>query len=242
MISKDALVGREEQVVRLKAAMSDATTATSAVDMSLVMLVAEIVHGPPIVTQDMELASIIVFGHGTVERKIDVTRRILMLRLGNGLKAKPHEYPFKVATFMVQAFNKIADMAKKDTWIRNTAAHGNIFMGRPGDEPKLIPSPLDFDGVKRHHEKRGGRGPAGFVPTNGFTADELQAFAIEVKDTQKLFGRFADLMKILMTGGPTAAFESGLVALGKDLKLQAPLQVRPHRGKTKPAGPKPGRR
>jgi hypothetical protein len=230
MTDHDPNAERDEQVKSLKVAMTEANSAIAAIDSTLTMFLSQIVHPPPLGQQDLELASILLFSQGTVERRVDIVRRVLTLRLAGWLKCKPHEYPRKVADFIIKAFNLAADIAKRDTWIRNTSAHGTIFMGKPGDEPRLIPSPFDFDGVQRFHEKRGGKGPPDFVPKNGFTAAELQNFAAESKKGH---------MPIIVIGEAVAAIfakdatslEAKLVALGRDLKLQPPLQAQPPRGK-----------
>jgi hypothetical protein len=189
------------------------------------MLLAEIVHAP-LPVQDLNLASHIVFSQTTVERKFDVVRKVIVMRCANWLGQPAHTYKHKAAEFVVKAFNGIADLAKKDTWIRNTAAHGNIYRGPP---PRLIPSPFDFEGVQRHHNKRGVKGAVGLDMKSGFTAEELRTFATAVRGTQTLFLPLKDPIQMIMFDQVTPALEGALVELGRGLKLQPPLQDRPHR-------------
>jgi hypothetical protein len=147
-----------------------------------------------------------------------------------GFKAKPHEYPHQVATFILKAFNLITKTATRDVWIRNTAAHGNFYLPQDA-EPRVIPVPFDFEGTRRLHEKRGGKGPTPFISESGLTADELTAYAKSLKKPQQQLNALREVVG-KSTGDP-GEFEKVLVELGKDLKLQAPLRVRPLRQKRK---------
>jgi hypothetical protein len=233
MDQEDASALRAKQLLQLKASAADAMNAVAALDMALVMLLADIVQPPPFARQDLELASIIIFSQTTIERRIDIVRKVITLRLAGLMERKPHEYPHKVGAFVIKAFNIVAAAATKETWIRNTAAHGNYFLPQTG-EPRIIPIPFDFEGVQRHNERRGIKGSAMFNPDSGFTASELTAFSDSLKRPHNQFGMVRDALEPILKNGAQEALDKALVALGKDLKLQVPLQVRPHRERREP--------
>lgn len=237
MTDESASELRQNQLLLLKAAIADATTGVAALDMALVMLLSEIVQAPPFTRQDLELASIIVFSQTTIERRIDIVRKVIVLRLSALSRTKPHEYPNKVAAFVIKAFNIIAASATKEIWIRNTTAHGNYYFPQNA-EPRIVPIPFDFDGVQRHNERRGLKGGSAFSPDSGFTAAELNAFAISLKKPLHQFHAVSAILVLILKQGPAEKLEQALVALGTDLKLQAPLQVRPQRGARPPKPPK----
>ncbi len=237
MADEDASTVRDRQLLLLKASVGEATTAVAALDMALVMLVADIIHGPVMPRQDVALASLIVFNQSTVERRFDIVRKVLTLRLSGALEQKPHEYIHKVADFLIKGFNLANEAAVKDLWLRNTAAHGNYYMS---DErgPTIVPTPFDLEGVQRFNQKRGMKRGEAFMPTNGITADELNAYARSLQEPQRWMNRIREIMILLQRGHDPAGFEAALVALGKDLKLSPPLQARPRREKKPQAQPK----
>jgi hypothetical protein len=197
--------------------------------MTLVMLLSEIVHPPPFQGQDVELASIIIFGQNTVENRIGIARKVLERSLGHWLILPKHEYPYKLANFIIDAFNLIADQSKKHVWVRNVVAHGATF--RAGDVVIVAPSLVDIDGQKRVAAKKK---PVPSIGHAGFFAEELTEYASETAKASAKFLRLLQIMRLVRLPGPTPQLEAEVVALGKDLKLQAPLQVRPHRKAKKP--------
>lgn len=213
--------------------MAEVTSSVGAIDMALVMMVSNIVH-MPFPSQDFELGSVIVFSQATVERRFQIVRQIITMRLRVGLDRKPHEFPHKACEFILKAFNVLAADVAKNLWIRNLAAHGSFFHDK--NRLTLIPSPFDFDAMQRLHDKRGGKGKVGFVSENGFTEPELLAVA---KETKALLGKFhlvTEAVRIAMTGQFNPALEAALAELGKGLKMTPPRLVRPRRE----AKPKPG--
>jgi hypothetical protein len=236
MTPEDAAELREKQMLELKAAIADAITGVAALDSALVMMLGEIVHKPPFAQQELELASLIVFSQSTIERRIDMVRKVITLRLAGLLQRKPNEYPHKVAAFILKAFNIAAAAATKDIWIRNTAAHSNFYVPQNA-EPKIIPMPFDFEAVQRHNERKGVKGGAGFLafgPDSGFTAAELKAFAASLAVPMRQLNKVREALIPIMQAAPQEVLEAALVALGKDLQLQAPLLVPPHRGRRAP--------
>ena len=232
MTTESDIERRKAQLLTLKAALADATNAVAALDLGLMMVAAEIIHPPPILRQDLELASLLIFSQTTLERRIDIVRKVIALRTGGLLKAKQHEYPHKLGMFIQKAFNLISASATKDVWIRNTAAHSNYMVPNDGD-PTLIPNPFDFESQERFNERRGHKGRHPFKGA-GLTASELTEFADSLAIPLRQYGKLGAILKLMLRGDRPVDLEAELIALGKDLKLQAPLQVRPRRERQKP--------
>lgn len=215
--------------------MAELISAAGSIDVSLTLLVADIIH-MPFPMPDLELASVIVFSQTSVERQIDVVRKIIAMRLSAGLAGKPHEFPRKACDFILKAFNLTAADTTRDLWMRNLAAHGTLYFS--GERVTLVPSPVDFDGIRKLHIKRKQPSESLLVPNNGLTTCELNEARVHYNSLHDRYAKIREATKLAMTDQFTEALEATLRELGRDLKLQAPLRVRPHRERRQPKQPK----
>lgn len=193
------------------------------IDNMLTHLLAAILHPPPNHWKDFELASFMVFGQGTVERRANLVRQVLELRLAGHLSSPRHLYPYKLAAFLVSCFNKVTASATEHLWIRNMAAHGDLF-GIDG-EVFAGPAITDFDARARLQKKK--KITPGAEPLFGLKAVEIEKAAREMAALLHFYDRIGEVMITRWSGFPPEILDEEVSELGRSLGLASPLQNRP---------------
>jgi len=216
----------EDPITEINAAIGNLARATSSIDLYLTVLLSEVVH-PPMVGQDLWLASLMVQSQGRTEGRIDIVRNVIERELAFAFGQPKHTYPYKLAEFVLKAFNKVAAHSTSYVWVRNLASHGIVLTG----ETCLVsPQMADFTGAENLKRQRAKRGKSP-LPANeqGFSATELLHCAGEIRSISQIGNLIPILKSIRLRSFEGEKLEAAVVQLGNDLQLQVPLQVRPHR-------------
>ena len=181
----------EQERLELMAAIGEA--AMSSVDNLLVHTLSLLLAPPTLNLHQYELASIIIFRARSLEQRLEIFRDVLELRL-RGLSQKPrHSIEKLSADFVVKAFNVISERLNAHKWIRNLAAHGNVFLRAP-DPPKLVPTALDVNAWRILVRKRP-------QYNAGITAKQILEECKPLKEDAKTISLLAVAIDALMNQG-----------------------------------------
>lgn len=142
-LSKSESRELETQTQKLHESIGKAMLAFSGIDSCFAIIL-----GRLSLAQDTTLASLTIYSTNSVDRKLELVREMIELRLSQpALISLRHGY---LVEFAIRSFDEIAKKIRKTKKLRNRCAHGNLFNGRTQRgavyvrliEPMLIPANL----------------------------------------------------------------------------------------------------
>jgi hypothetical protein len=153
-----------DQADAIYAEVGRLTMATAAIDNQLTILLSRLMSH----TQDAfdySFASVFMFSARSIDQRFEILRKAFRLRCGHMLKKPRHHNIRRAAEFAEKAMNVAISNIQAHRWVRNVAAHGNLF--RDGAKVSIRPAMLDIEGQAAIAARGGDYG-------RGITLEHLQ--------------------------------------------------------------------
>ncbi|WP_156421378.1 hypothetical protein [Aureimonas sp. AU40] len=142
-LSKSEARDLEAQTQKLYEAVGRAMLAFSGIDSCFAIIL-----GRLSLAQDTTLASLTIYSTNSVDRKLELVKEMIDLRLSNiATISSKHAH---MVEFLTKSFDEISKKIRRTKKIRNRCAHGNLLNGKTQRgtiyvrliEPMLIPANL----------------------------------------------------------------------------------------------------